>query len=67
MRCGVAPRAREHRIGDQPIVENDVRLLQQLQRAQRQQIRITRARADQVDLAARGVRSLAVDELDRRR
>ena len=50
---GVAPRALEHRLADQPVVENHVRLLQQLQRAQGEQVRIAGPGADQVDLAER--------------
>ncbi len=48
---GVAPRALEHRLPDQAVVENHVRLLQQLQCAQGQQVRIAGPGADQVDLA----------------
>ena len=47
---GIAPCALEDRLGNQPVVENHVRLLQQLQRAQREQIRIAGTGADEVDL-----------------
>ena len=48
---GVAPRAPEHCLPDQAVVENHVRLLQQLQRAQGQQVGVAGPGADQVDLA----------------
>ena len=50
---GIAPHAIEHGRADQPIVEHDIGLLQQLQRAQGQKVRIAGPGADQVDLAAR--------------
>ena len=49
---GIPPREREHRVGDQPIVKDHVRILQRAQCVQRQQSRITRARTDQHDGAA---------------
>ena len=48
---GVAPRALQHRLAHQPVIENDVGLLQQLQRAQCQQVRVAGTGADQIDLA----------------
>ena len=53
---GIATGALEHRIRDQAVVEHDVGLLQQLQCAQREQIRIAGARADQIHLARLALR-----------
>ena len=50
----VAPRALEHRLAHQAVIEDHVRLLQQLQRPQGQQIRVAGAGADQVHLPERG-------------
>src|ERR1700676_5267741 len=47
---GITPRAFQHRSRNQPVVKNHVRLLKQLQRAQREQVRVTRAGADQITL-----------------
>src|SRR4029077_7949611 len=48
---GVAPRTLQDLIRHQPVVEDHVGLLQELQRAQREEIRIARSRSDDVDLA----------------
>src|SRR5579863_9891782 len=47
----IAARSLEYGIRHQAVVEDDVGLLQQLQRPQRQQVRVTRAGSDQVYLA----------------
>ncbi len=47
----IATSAIEHGIGDEPIVKNDVGLLEQLDGAKREQIGIAGTRADQVNLA----------------
>ncbi len=49
----VAARALEHRLADQPVIKDHVRLLQQLQRPQGEQIRIPGAGADQIHLPER--------------
>src|SRR5205814_2063397 len=48
---GIAPRAIQHRLAHQAVVENHVRSLQQLQGPQREQVRIAGAGSNQVDLA----------------
>ena len=53
---GVAPHAVEHRVGDELVVEHDVGVLQHLQRAQRQQVGIAGAGADQEHGAGRTLR-----------
>ena len=49
----IAARAIEHRLAHQAVIEDDVRLLQQLQRPQRQQVRIAGPGADQIHLTER--------------
>ena len=49
---GIPAREREHLVGDEPIVQDHVRILQRAQCVQRQQARIARARTDQHDGAA---------------
>ena len=49
----VAARAIQYRLAHQPVVEHHVGLLQQLQRAQRQQIRVAGAGTDQIHLPER--------------
>ena len=49
----IAPCARQNRIGDEPVVEYDIRLLQKLQRAQREKIRIPGTCANEIHLAHR--------------
>ena len=61
---GVAPHAVEHRVGDELVVEHDVGILQHLQGAQRQQIGIARAGADQEHGAGRTLRGTAVAIVD---
>ena len=56
---GVAAHALEHSSAHQAVVQHHVALLQQLQRAQRQQIRIARPGADQVNLAAQPLRAVS--------
>ncbi len=48
----LTPRARQHALTDQAVIEHHVGLLQQLLRAQRQQIRIAGPGTDQIDLAS---------------
>ena len=70
---GIAPRAIQHRLAHQAVVENHVRSLQQLQRPQREQVRIAGAGSNQVDLAespaggGRGGGELRGQELARQR
>src|SRR5450755_4145991 len=52
----IAAGACQYRIRYQPIIEYDVGLLQQLHGAQREQIRVSRTRTDQVHLTERGRR-----------
>src|SRR4030088_1724934 len=47
---GITPRAFQHRSRNQPVVKNHIRLLKQLQRAKREQVRVTRAGADEITL-----------------
>ncbi len=64
----IAARAIEHGVGHESIVKNDVGLLEQLNRTQREQVRIARARADQINLAdATFFDSLDVGRCRRRR
>ena len=50
----VAARALQHLRCDETVVQDDVGLLQQLQRAQGEEVRVAGTGADQVDLAERG-------------
>src|SRR5262249_39313747 len=50
----ISPCAFEYGVRDQPVIQNDVGLLQQLHGAQREQIRIAGASADQIYLAETG-------------
>ena len=54
---GIAPRALEYLRAHEAIVQNDVRLLQQLQRSQGEEVRIAGTCADQVHLAEAGART----------
>src|SRR6185437_4429833 len=51
---GVTAGALEHRLWHQAVVQNNIRLLQQLHGAQGQQVRISRAGTNEVDLAQAG-------------
>src|SRR6185437_15141339 len=49
----LAPGALEHRGRNQPVVEHDIRLLQQLQRAQREEVGVAGTGADEIHLTER--------------